>query len=201
MKPGQRWTSEEDQILRDNYFDCRRDELLALLPGRTWEGTSQRAQRLKLSRGRTTLVQGNSWTEAEDKTLRDMFWDATPDELLEALPKRTWFGIHGRAARLGLKRKHTHFGRERAKREADKPVMDAVIQFFFEYGYGPQRQDISRITGLPHSRVARCVDRLIERGLLVRPPTRFAAVGLAPALRKKLLERERAMRDRVKGVA
>lgn len=50
------WRPEEDQILRDNYFDCTREELCRMLPGRVWGGIKNRASKLKIKRD-LSLVQ------------------------------------------------------------------------------------------------------------------------------------------------
>lgn len=196
------WTPQEEQILRDNYFDCTWPELHELLPGRSENGITGRARRMRLRRKRTRGGSGYCWKPAEDKTLQDMYWDRTPEEIMQALPGRSWNSIHSRAARRGIRRKHVRHDHLLMKRAHDKPVVDAVIQFFMEYGFPPQRADITRITGFPHSTVARSVSRLIERGLLVRSDaSKYSPVGLAPPLRKKLLEQQKALRDRVKAVA
>lgn len=141
------------------------------------------------------------WTRDEDQILRDNYFDTARDDLLAMLPRRSWDSIHSHASRLKLRRKHVRADHQATSRKIDKAVVDAVIQFFYETGFGPQRADISRATGIVHSTVARSVDRLIRRGLLVRGAGRFSAIALAPPLRKKLLEQERALRDRVKAVA
>jgi hypothetical protein len=51
-----RWTNQENQLLRDNYFDCELSELLHLLPERTWNSIKIQARKLGLNRdniGRT----------------------------------------------------------------------------------------------------------------------------------------------------
>jgi hypothetical protein len=44
------WTTQEDNILRENYPHTSTDELLNLLPSRIWTGIEHRAQRLKIER-------------------------------------------------------------------------------------------------------------------------------------------------------
>jgi biotin operon repressor len=50
------WRPEEDLILRDNYFDTQKPDLMEMLPGRSWQGIRDRASRLKIRRD-LTLVQ------------------------------------------------------------------------------------------------------------------------------------------------
>jgi hypothetical protein len=45
-----RWTIQENQLLRDNYFDCELSELLHLLPKRTWNSIKIQARKLGLNR-------------------------------------------------------------------------------------------------------------------------------------------------------
>ena len=141
------------------------------------------------------------WTPAEDKILKEMYWDRTAEDIRAALPGRSWYSITSRAVRLELRRKFIHAGREKSKRTTDKRVMDAVIAYDHQFGFGPTRIEVHEETGISYSTVHGSVERLIERGLLIRHPGRSRAIGLAPALRRRLLERELKYRDRMKAAA
>lgn len=141
------------------------------------------------------------WTPAEDKILKEMYWDRPVQEIRDALPGRTWYSIASRSVRLGLQRKFMHAGHEKSKRTTDKRVMDAVIAYDYKFGFGPTRIEVHEETGIAYSTVHGSVERLIARGLLIRHPGRSRAIGIAPALRRRLLERELKYRDRVKQVA
>ena len=190
------WTKQEDQILRDNYFDCAYPELLQLLPGRTRDAIRGRAHRLGINRqwhnGKT------GWTPAEDKILREMYWDRLAEDIRAALPGRSWYAIASRAVRIGLRRKFIHAGREKSKRTTDKRVLEYVVQYVREFGYGPIRTEVTEATGIAHTTVTTSVERLVKRGFLLHPKGRTRTIALAPALRKKILESEIAFRDRVK---
>lgn len=45
-----KWSESEEQILRDHYADMDKDELMALLPGRTWRSVKWRARQLEITR-------------------------------------------------------------------------------------------------------------------------------------------------------
>lgn len=190
------WTPEEDQILRDNFYDCSWDELYKLLPGRGHESLRSRARRMGLTRGRGHMK--THWAAAEDKVLRDMYYDGVASDIREALPGRTWHGIVSRARRLGLQRKFVNANHEKAKRSTNKIVLDFVVQYHREYGYGPIRAEVADGTGLAHTTVTDCVSRMTERGFFVHQHGRTRTIGLAPALRRKIAEHERSLRDRVK---
>lgn len=51
-----------------------------------------------------TLKKSNAWTEAELSSLRQLYPFASKEELLEALPERSWTSICVKAQRLKLKR-------------------------------------------------------------------------------------------------
>lgn len=138
------WKPEEDQILRDNYFDATREELYAMLPGRTWHAIRDRAHTLKIRR---------------DKSLAQ---------------KRSEYA----------KRKEVKLASERA-------VLEYVIDYHKRFGFGPTRMEIADDMHRPHSSVGNIVDRLVEKGLCIRQSGKNRAVGLAPALRKRLEQREK----------
>jgi hypothetical protein len=189
-----RWTPEEDAILAEMFPSEPMDEIIERI-GRTRDGVKRRAQTLGLRR---SALRAGCWTPAEDKILADCYWDASKKEILERLPGRSWYAISTHAARVGVQRKHVHAGREKSKRSTDQRVMDFIIGYDRKFGFGPTRIEVSEATGMAHSTADGSVKRLIARGLLIRHPGRSRAVGLAPAVRRRLLERELAYREQVK---
>jgi hypothetical protein len=152
-----------------------------------------------LKRAHVNTKQG--WTAAEDDVLRQMYYDQPASEIRKALPRRSWYGIVGRTQRLGLRRKFMNANHEQAKRTTDKTVLEFVYQYHCQFGYGPIRAEVSTGTGLAHTTVTDCVKRLTDRGFFVHQPGRTRTIGLAPALRRKIAEHERSLRDRVKAGA
>lgn len=57
---GYHWSSEEEEILKENYFDASKDHLLSFLPNRQWGAILTKACRLGLKR---SII--HSWQECE----------------------------------------------------------------------------------------------------------------------------------------
>lgn len=105
---NERWSKEEDDILRNTYSSCDQKQIMSLLPKRTWGAIHTRAiKSLGLSRN---LV---GWTKEEDKILQEKYARHPKDILLNSLPRRTWQGIQSRAIRvLGLSRNSKEWSKE-----------------------------------------------------------------------------------------
>jgi hypothetical protein len=139
------------------------------------------------------------WSPAESFALRRLYPTATCAEILSALPGRTWPGIKHRASLIGVKRelsaahKHTTDAhRQRIKQDTDRRVLDFVIDYTARYGFGPMLTEIAEEARVAHSTAGVSVARLVERGLLIRNPGKSRAVGLHPALRRRIEQRRAA---------
>lgn len=102
------WDDTELQTLREHYETAARDDLMAMLPGRTWKAITEQGKKQGLSRAHFAglPVDGSAprFTEEEDDLIRLYYnGEIGRDEVLKI--GRTVKGIICRAARLGLERK------------------------------------------------------------------------------------------------
>jgi|GEM_PF-3274068 len=109
-KMRRHWTREELAVLEGYYETATIDELVAMLPGKTWRAITLRGNKLGLSRVRMTGGRGRRrkklerWSEEEDQILRKLYaGEIASAEGLDKL-KRSPSAIRRRAHRLGLKR-------------------------------------------------------------------------------------------------
>ena len=96
-----RWTPEEDALIKAEYPRSSKAELLSKLPGRAWCSINQRAFKLDVSRGKG---REGGWTEEEDNLLRKMYSVKSRQDILAALPSRDWPNIIARARKFDLQR-------------------------------------------------------------------------------------------------
>lgn len=98
------WTDAERLVIVRGYLTTTNEELLRLLPGRSWCGIQSMAGKLgvlrRKSRGSGKRT-ANPWTDPEIATLHAHYRSATADELLTLLPDRTWDAIYVRGRGLG----------------------------------------------------------------------------------------------------
>lgn len=104
------WTGAEVETLRQHYPETDTDELLAMLPGRTWRSVRCKAQKLGLRRdgGRkaSNTLNGEAYTPEEDDIIcRYYAGKMTLSECI-AQTGRTVDGINKRGKRLGLTWQH-----------------------------------------------------------------------------------------------
>lgn len=140
----------------------------------------------------------NSWTEAEDLILRDNYFDCAREDLMEMLLNRTWHAIRDRARDMKVRRdkslaqrRSEYAKRNEIKLAGERAVLEYIIDYHKRFGFGPTRMEISVDTGRAHSSVGNIVARLVTRGLCIRQTGKNRAVGLAPALRRRVEQRER----------
>lgn len=96
------WTTEEDNILKENYEQGKWDVIFSALPNRSHSAIVHRANRLGLSQDRQWKKR--SWTEEEEEILREHYPNKPQQDLMKLLPNRSWGEITLRASRLHLKR-------------------------------------------------------------------------------------------------
>lgn len=108
-----RWTDEETAQIVQRWPTATREEMLAALPGRTWEAIRSRARIFKVRKADPehsgAPVWGsnlNRWRTEEDEFLQSNWATATQAELLTALPGRTWGATTTRASFFKLLRPH-----------------------------------------------------------------------------------------------
>ena len=107
-KPNTLWTEDELHVLTTGYWGTPMAKLLQLLPRRSENAIRVKAVTLQLKRDPALKATGagKRWTAADLKTLASVFpSNATTQEVLDALPGRTWGAITCEAARQGLARK------------------------------------------------------------------------------------------------
>lgn len=118
---GARYLKIEEETIRTHYPTATRDEILALIPARTWVQIGAHARKMGVHR--TSETWGNSVREGR-KTLRDS-WSAgeniqlikfypqhTRAEICAALPRRAWKAIRCHARRLDIARTREAKARE-----------------------------------------------------------------------------------------
>lgn len=92
-KVKDKWTDEEDSILKE-YYKYDGSEVYKRLQGKTKSECSKRVKLLGLTKNR-------GWTEDEDNILRE-YYDSDRDSIWRRLPGRTQGAIDSRARKLGL---------------------------------------------------------------------------------------------------
>jgi hypothetical protein len=105
-KKRQSWTEAELEVMRKYYEITTWDELLALLPERTWKAIKNMGARMGMVREEDRKQQGGGFpfTEEEDTLVRRYY--AGEIGVKEATSTgRTMYGIWGRARALGLRGK------------------------------------------------------------------------------------------------
>jgi hypothetical protein len=92
-----KWTEEEIEILKEHYLKTSWDELLKILPNRTYNGIMHKANRLGLYRKSYDQTKSLRWTDEEIKILKEYYPTASWDELFELLPNHTKGAITSKA--------------------------------------------------------------------------------------------------------
>jgi hypothetical protein len=87
-----RWTPEEDKILKENYEKSSKELILSKLPHRVWRQVYKRSVILGLYRPEDGL-----WTESDDSLLKETYASNTHEFILSKFPGRTWKAIRWRA--------------------------------------------------------------------------------------------------------
>ena len=90
-----KWTNEEVEILKSNYTNKSKEELMILLPHRSWSSILTKANKLSINKR-------NYWTPEEDDLLSSIYSNISFQEVLNIFPYRTRDGIIHRAQKLEL---------------------------------------------------------------------------------------------------
>jgi hypothetical protein len=118
---GERYLKTEEETIRTHYPTATRDEILTLMPGRTWVQIGAHARKRGVHRtsetwgnsvreGRKLLP--NSWDIGENIQLINFYPQHTRAEICAALPRRAWKAIRMHAHRLGIERTREAKARE-----------------------------------------------------------------------------------------
>lgn len=97
------WTDAELQILHEFYETASKEELMTMLPERSWASIKQRGSADGLSRSDSKATQFRAFTPEEDELVRAYYADEIDQETLQEKTGRTMQSILGRARRLGIK--------------------------------------------------------------------------------------------------
>jgi hypothetical protein len=129
---GERYWKAEERIIREHYPTATRNEILALMPNRTWLQLSAHAREMGVHRtsetwgnsvreGRKSLQ--DSWSIEENIQLVKFYPQHTRAEICAALPRRAWKAIRSHARRLDIERtreakaREIRIGRGNARKE------------------------------------------------------------------------------------
>lgn len=92
------WTPEEDKYLKEHYPVSPQQQIEQHI-GRTWSAIQKRATNV-LRLQRKGLVKKGQWTEEEQESLIKLCHEkASPEEIQEALPNRSWQSIYAQVTR------------------------------------------------------------------------------------------------------
>jgi hypothetical protein len=169
-----RWTTEEDDLLRQGYAACMTCRAIGrqLLPRRSSRAVSARALRL----GLTTY--GRRWTPGEDAALRAMAVRGAEAAQIARALTRTTSAVRRRATRLGVALQTS--GRRSKPWTAEE---DAVLRQWRTFEPGRLAQLLGRSDGSVRSRL-RALDLLPDGSPHYQPP---ATARLTPAQRRLLV--------------
>lgn len=86
-----RFNEDEIKIVRDRYSNLTKEEILKLLPHRSYDTIKQIAHRYNC------FKPSKKWTEDENNVLKEHYSKSSKDIITKLLPKRTWNSIHAQA--------------------------------------------------------------------------------------------------------
>lgn len=94
-----KWSNFEIEYLIKYYPDSEKERLLiSLLPGRSLNAITRKAQSLKIKRKMNkSNIKKVSWSESEDELLRKIWGISTKEEIRSHFPDRKWGNINCRA--------------------------------------------------------------------------------------------------------
>lgn len=129
---GARYLKTEDEVIVRYYPTASKEEILELIPNRTWAQIGVHARKKGIHR--TSKTWGNSiregrkslkdtWSDGDEKKLEALYPHATYKLLFAAFPSRSMAAIRDRAQRQGLHRspeaisRQIQIGRKNARKE------------------------------------------------------------------------------------
>lgn len=96
------WTDSELELLLNNYDKCSKEEMMNLLPGRSWKAILSKAHK-------QSIQKRFSWTQEEDNILIEQYPKLPMDDFLKLLPNRSRDSVISRAMKLGVNNYDRHF--------------------------------------------------------------------------------------------
>lgn len=107
--PGERWTKKEFETLAAVYPSKPIEEILAALPGRTWEAIKVKATLNGIRRNKEMIGQGNGFRWSDDKlAMLKLIYPKGPRHLIEAVfPEYSWTAISIQASKHKITRQAT----------------------------------------------------------------------------------------------
>lgn len=98
-----RWTTKEISTLIEHYPSASKDQLLKLLPDRTWQAIISAAKEL---RKQGYLIRRDGyWTAGEISLLKQLYSTENREVMLKLLSNRNWKSIQAKTHKLKLPRK------------------------------------------------------------------------------------------------
>ena len=138
---GRRWGVEEDRLLCSTYPVGGVAAAQEVLPGRSESSIIHRAQRLGLSRSGTGKMR--HWTGLDEIKLRRLWRNGARDEIVTALPNRSWKSITSKARKLDLFR---NFTVRRPLPKTDDPILAQIRARMIDRGF--TSTDLQCVAGL-----------------------------------------------------
>lgn len=128
------WTEEEINLLKTHYpTSISTEELLKLLPRRSYSAIKTIAKKLGIKRGKhiplTKESSSRHWSKKEIEILKENYHKIPDQELLNLLPGRTILGIKHKAKKLNLGFKEMNRGNP----WKNKPWTEAEKQILIQY--------------------------------------------------------------------
>ncbi len=138
---GRTWGIKEDQLLCSTYSVGGIAAAQEVLPGRSESSIMGRAKRLGLSRSGTGKMR--QWTGLDEIKLRRLWRNGTHDEIVIALPDRSWKSITSKARKLDLFR---NFTVRRLLPKTDDPILAKIRARMIDRGF--TSTDLQCVAGL-----------------------------------------------------
>ena len=98
MKP--KWTQKETKLLQQHYSTTPKEEILKLLPERTWKAIHAKAYNEGLHREKPF-----TYNEEETEIVKALWECGSKEEIMKLLPGRSWDSITAKTVRLGIRRR------------------------------------------------------------------------------------------------
>lgn len=153
------WDKEEIELLKKYYPTTSKDEILKLLPKRSWSAITHKVLKFKIRKI-------PAWTETEETILKENYSTKTRKELSLSLPQRNWSAIMHRAFRLKLKRIYFKGEPARLRNKTDNPSKRPEVR---------QKNSI-RMKNLIRMYPKKSINARLRRNFMTRPEREFKKI-------------------------
>ncbi len=92
---AKRWSKAEIKLLREEYSDTSKEELLAMLPRWTWKSIKKKASKIGIQKWKSV-----PWADEEVELLQNIYSIASKQKLLKLFPGRTMRAIVSKARKV-----------------------------------------------------------------------------------------------------